>query len=925
MKKRIMSLILAIAMIVTMVPEVALADESLVEPSLRFYWLQQDANANFYEDGNGNYMPDTRDPEGLAGDGQFDIMAACVSPGYFFFRDADGTETQLDYNDVTISSGSLKLEENKGATVINAMSAKVGDTAEISYTNGSTVYTFDVEVVKPYSPITGFYLGTDMGEASYNSFTITDTENVFYLNVSSGWEVQSVALDSYLDAIADYEIAQDGSYIKITVTGNPTGMYYGISYEVADSTNANDVCQLYNYVELMNGKAQLMMGFGMWDNNNYVENPNGMMTSSDRRVPGTGNDVFFYLVENDTKVRVSLDKLTSSDLNVVALEQSPLNPDAIRINPLTFGNAKINYTHTDGKTYSMDIVVDLPMVGCYNATTVSQSSFISEFAVTASNDTFYLLSSDSGRTFTSVTLEGDFANIAKATISDDKSYVTIQVTGTPRNGNNYGISFVTTTGTGDAIQTWNGSSMIRLYDKRPLLMAGFGTLDNGSFVENPNDINTQSFTVAPGTNIHVFFYLVENDVATRLSFDKLSSSNTDVLTITESTANSDAVLIKPVTFGNIKINYTHTDGKTYSMDIAVDLPMFGYYTVPTASQSTFIQGFEVTNTADTFYLVASDGWTFENVTLLYGFDDIATYTVSKDKTYVTITVNEAPVDGQWYRVGYDAVHTSGMTRNGDSLGIQLFNAKCWHESYTLVGKKNATCTTNGYTGDSVCDECGHTVKGTAIKATGHKYTKTKVEPTTKKEGYTLYKCGKCGDSYKGNYVDKLKSLAKCKFTIEESKTYTGKAIKPTITVKDGKTKLKSGTHYTVTYENNKNIGKATVTIKGKGSYTGTKKLTFEILPKKSKLSSVKSAKKKVMTVKWKKDANVTGYVLEYSLDKNFKKNVKTVKINKNNTTSKEIKKLKSGETYYVRIAGYKTVKGKTYTGEFTAAKKVKVK
>jgi len=237
--------------------------------------------------------------------------------------------------------------------------------------------------------------------------------------------------------------------------------------------------------------------------------------------------------------------------------------------------------------------------------------------------------------------------------------------------------------------------------------------------------------------------------------------------------------------------------------------------------------------------------------------------------------------------------------------------------------KEATCTKSGVT-TYYCTEC-YKVKYETTKALGHAYTKKKVEPTTKSEGYTLYKCEKCGYSYKGNYVDKLKSLTKCKFTIVESKAYTGKAIKPTVTVKDGKTKLKSGTHYTVTYKNNKNIGKATVTIKGKNGYTGTKKVTFEILPKKTNLSSVKSTAKKEITVKWKMDKNVTGYVVEYSLDKNFKKKVQTVKIKKNNTTSKKITKLKSGKTYYVRIAGYKTVKGATYTGAYSSAKKVRVK
>ena len=61
-----------------------------------------------------------------------------------------------------------------------------------------------------------------------------------------------------------------------------------------------------------------------------------------------------------------------------------------------------------------------------------------------------------------------------------------------------------------------------------------------------------------------------------------------------------------------------------------------------------------------------------------------------------------------------------------------------------------------------------------------------------------------------------------------AQTYSGSAIKPTITVKNGTTTLKNGTDYTVTYSNNTKVGTATVTITGKGNYIGTITKTFTI-------------------------------------------------------------------------------------------------
>ena len=96
-------------------------------------------------------------------------------------------------------------------------------------------------------------------------------------------------------------------------------------------------------------------------------------------------------------------------------------------------------------------------------------------------------------------------------------------------------------------------------------------------------------------------------------------------------------------------------------------------------------------------------------------------------------------------------------------------------------------------------------------------------------------------------------------------------------------------------------------------------------PKKPTLISVKSKNKKTITVKWKKDKTVTGYKIQYSTNKKFKKGVKKITIKKNKTTSAKIKKLKSKKVYYVRIAAYKKVEGVTYTSAYTKAKKVKVK
>ena len=59
-------------------------------------------------------------------------------------------------------------------------------------------------------------------------------------------------------------------------------------------------------------------------------------------------------------------------------------------------------------------------------------------------------------------------------------------------------------------------------------------------------------------------------------------------------------------------------------------------------------------------------------------------------------------------------------------------------------------------------------------------------------------------------------------------TYTGQALTPTVTVKDGSTVLTKDTDYSVSYESNENAGTGKATIVGIGNYSGQVEKTFTI-------------------------------------------------------------------------------------------------
>lgn len=104
----------------------------------------------------------------------------------------------------------------------------------------------------------------------------------------------------------------------------------------------------------------------------------------------------------------------------------------------------------------------------------------------------------------------------------------------------------------------------------------------------------------------------------------------------------------------------------------------------------------------------------------------------------------------------------------------------------------------------------------------------------------------------------------------------------------------------------------------------TTKNTKTVKPKKTSIKKLSKGKKK-FTVTWAKVSGVKGYQIQYSSDKKFKKNNKSVTVTKQKTTKATVKKLKSKKKYYVRVRTYKTVNGKKIYSSWSKVKSVKTK
>ena len=241
-----------------------------------------------------------------------------------------------------------------------------------------------------------------------------------------------------------------------------------------------------------------------------------------------------------------------------------------------------------------------------------------------------------------------------------------------------------------------------------------------------------------------------------------------------------------------------------------------------------------------------------------------------------------------------------------------------------ISKASVTLSTSTYAYDGKAKTPSVTVK------VGGKTLKNDTDYTVSYSNNTKVGTAKVTITGKGNYTGSVSktyiiknNFKKATISGISNKSYTGKNITQSITVKyNGKT-LKKGTDYTVSYSSNKNIGTATVKIAGKGSYTGTITKTFKINPAKQEIQKL-TAKSKAFFVDWAQKGSATGYEIQYATNSKFT-SAKKVTITNKKTDTKTVSKLSGKKKYYVRVRSYTTVKGTKYYGAWSASKSVTTK
>ena len=237
-------------------------------------------------------------------------------------------------------------------------------------------------------------------------------------------------------------------------------------------------------------------------------------------------------------------------------------------------------------------------------------------------------------------------------------------------------------------------------------------------------------------------------------------------------------------------------------------------------------------TTGTIYWKARD---FKNTTdNTVVISDVAdqTYTGSLIAPNITVSCNDVElVKDTDYTVSYSnnknvGTATISITGIGDYTGTitKNFNIVARDISDTTIGSiPNQT-----YTGNSISALPVITYNGATLTK-GTDYTLTYSNNVNVGTGIvTITGKGNFKGTTSKTFSISARAMSDTSVANISSQTYTGNVISPLPTITYNNKTLKKDTDYTLSYSNNINAGTATITITGKGNFTGTTSKTFSI-------------------------------------------------------------------------------------------------
>ncbi|MCD7842558.1 MAG: CAP domain-containing protein [Lachnospiraceae bacterium] len=222
-------------------------------------------------------------------------------------------------------------------------------------------------------------------------------------------------------------------------------------------------------------------------------------------------------------------------------------------------------------------------------------------------------------------------------------------------------------------------------------------------------------------------------------------------------------------------------------------------------------------------------------------EDLPNLTVSVTLSSTWPGGRRQPVNAEhsWSVTGGSCVSVSGNRLIASSTaGTAVLQAAAMGETLDIpvtvqydIGKAEASLSENSLTYNGIAQTPTVTVRyGSAMLTENTDYTVSYSNNTNAgTASVTVTGTGSYTGSLSKTFTIAPAAVSGATITLSESSyTWDGSAKTPSVTVNYGGRTLTAGTDYTIAYSNNTTPGTATVTVSGKGNYTGTAQKTFTI-------------------------------------------------------------------------------------------------
>ena len=154
---------------------------------------------------------------------------------------------------------------------------------------------------------------------------------------------------------------------------------------------------------------------------------------------------------------------------------------------------------------------------------------------------------------------------------------------------------------------------------------------------------------------------------------------------------------------------------------------------------------------DIYYTGTQDEW--NNITIGDGNINLTSATIHYN--FEPCIENQHNYYGEWKIIEEPTCTKVGLKQRTCSFDgyVQKEEIPAKGHTEVVINGYAATCEKSGLTDGKKCSACGEVLEAQKeIAKLGHSYTKTVVEPTCTEQGYTIYKCETCGETYKDDYV-----------------------------------------------------------------------------------------------------------------------------------------------------------------------------